>query len=128
MQAPFPGCRIGVPRKIHGLVLVLADWLFTTPTMIFQPASGLYLMHLMGLSPSAPWLMWSIALWALALCCWLPVVWLQMRLRDLAVAAQRSGMALDPRFWRYYRWWMALGFPALFAFLAVFYLMVAKPS
>src|SRR5690606_34419270 len=66
---------------------VIADWLFTTPTMVFQPASGLYLVHIMGLPLWAPWLLWSLALYALALGCWLPVLRLQLRLRDLAAAA-----------------------------------------
>jgi uncharacterized membrane protein len=108
--------------------VVWADWLFTAPTMVFQPASGLYLMHLMGLPVSTPWILRSLMLYGLALCCWLPVVWIQMKLRDLAVADSRQGIELGPRFWLYFRWWVVLGFPALFAFLAIFWLMVAKPA
>ncbi|WP_183443289.1 DUF2269 family protein [Pseudoduganella violacea] len=109
-------------------ILVMTDWLFTGLTMLFQPASGFYLAHLAGYPLHSRWLLWSIGLFLLALLCWLPVVWIQMRLRDLALAAAREHAPLPPRFWPYFRCWIALGVPALAAFLAVFYLMVAKPA
>lgn len=107
--------------------VVIADWIFTASTIILQPLSGWYLMHLMGLTMEARWIAWSIGLFALATACWLPVLWLQVRMRDVASAAATRGEPLPRRYWRYFAWWTALGFPALFAFLAVFYLMVAKP-
>ena len=66
-------------------------------------------------------------LFALAVLCWIPVVWLQMRMRDVAAAAARADEPLPAAYARYFRTWVALGFPALFAFLAIFYLMIAKP-
>lgn len=108
--------------------VVRADWLFTGTTAILQPATGLWLVHRAGFALSASWLAWSIVLYAVAIACWLPVVWLQMRLRDLAAQAARDGHPLPPAYWRCFRWWVALGVPALFAFLAVFWLMVAKPA
>jgi uncharacterized membrane protein len=62
-----------------------------------------------------------------AVACWLPVVWLQWRLRDLAREAARVCGALPPRCRRLFGWWVALGVPAFFALPAVFYLVVAKP-
>jgi uncharacterized membrane protein len=106
---------------------VIADWLFTATTIIFQPLSGYYLISLLGISWSARWISWSVALYVLAALCWLPVVWLQIRLRDLAVEAAGNGEPLPPLFWKLRRLWVGLGVPALFAFLAVFYLMIAKP-
>jgi uncharacterized membrane protein len=73
------------------------------------------------------WIVWSIALYVLAGACWLPVVWLQMRLRDLAAAAARDGTVLPAHYWRYFQIWVLLGIPAFIAFVAIFYLMVAKP-
>jgi uncharacterized membrane protein len=108
--------------------VVRADWLFTGTTAILQPATGVWLMQRAGFPLSASWLGWSIALYVLAIACWLPVVWLQMRLRDVAAQAARDGHPLPLAYWRYFRWWFALGVPALFAFLAVFWLMVAKPA
>ncbi|MES2977452.1 MAG: DUF2269 domain-containing protein [Pseudomonadota bacterium] len=109
-------------------LVVVADWLFTSTTAVFQPLSGLYMLHLMSLPYSTPWVRWSLILYGVAIACWLPVVWLQMRLRDLAGAAAERGEALPAAYWRYFRAWVALGFPAFFAFVAIFYLMVAKPS
>jgi uncharacterized membrane protein len=107
--------------------VVIADWLFTATTVVLQPLTGGLMMHLAGLSPGTPWLAWSIGLYALAVACWLPVMLLQMRMRDLAGAAAAHGVALPAAYWRAFRYWVALGIPAFFAFLAVFYLMVAKP-
>jgi uncharacterized membrane protein len=106
--------------------VVIADWLFTATTVVLQPLTGGLMMHLAGLSPGTPWLAWSIGLYALAVACWLPVVLLQMRMRDLAGAAAAQGVALPAAYWRAFRYWVALGIPAFFAFLAVFYLMVVK--
>ena len=108
--------------------VVRADWLFTATTMVIQPATGYYLAHLAGYPLNSRWIMWSLWLYLLAGACWLPVVWLQMRLRDVATAADAAGGPLPPRYWRYFRCWVALGIPAFFAFVAVFYLMVAKPA
>ncbi|RCW72530.1 DUF2269 family protein [Pseudorhodoferax soli] len=108
--------------------VVRADWLFTATTAVLQPLTGWWLMHLAGFPLAARWLHWSIALYVVAMACWLPVVWLQMRLRDVAAQALREGGPLPPLYWRYFRWWFALGVPALGAFLAIFWLMVAKPA
>jgi len=108
--------------------VVRADWLFTATTAVLQPLTGWWLMHLAGFPLAARWLHWSIALYVVAMACWLPVVWLQMRLRDVAAQALREGGPLPPPYWRYFRWWFALGVPALGAFLAIFWLMVAKPA
>ncbi len=67
--------------------VVRGDWLFTATTVVFQPLSGLYMMHLAGIPLTAPWIAWSWALYFLAGACWLPVVWIQIRMRDLAQRA-----------------------------------------
>ena len=108
--------------------LVTADWLFTTPTAIVQPLSGLAMVHLAGWPLGQHWLLVSLALYVLAGMCWLPVVWLQLRVRDLAVQALRDGTPLPPLAGRYMAWWFALGWPAFTAFVAIFFLMVVKPA
>jgi uncharacterized membrane protein len=107
---------------------VIADWLFTATTMVLQPLTGYYLTRLLGMPLTTHWIAWSFALYVLAGLCWLPVVWLQIRLRDLAREAAVAGRPLPRAFWRLRRIWVALGVPALLAFLAVFYLMIAKPA
>lgn len=107
--------------------VVRADWMFTAPTVIFQPLSGLYLMHLAGYPLSSTWIMWSIALYVLAGVCWLPVVWMQIRMRDMAEDASRHNDPLPPRYWRFLWIWTSLGVVAFVSLVIVFYLMVAKP-
>ena len=71
---------------------------------------------------------WSIALYLVAGAAWLPVVRMQIRMRDMASDALRSGAPeLPPSYWTYLRWWAALGVIAFLALVVVFYLMVAKP-
>lgn len=106
--------------------VVLADWLFTTPTVLFQPLSGLWMVHLLGLPLATPWVAASLALYALAGACWLPVVWLQIRMRELAATALAAGTPLPPTYRRLARIWFWLGVPAFAAMVAVVTLMVFK--
>ena len=108
--------------------VVRADWLFTATTVVLQPATGLWLASRAGLPLGTTWIAWSLALYAVAIACWLPVVRLQMRLRDVAARAHASGVALDADYWKPFRWWFALGVPALISFLVIFWLMIAKPA
>ena len=107
--------------------VVVADWLFTATTVVFQPLSGFWMVHWARIPWRGGWVGWSVALYALAAACWLPVVVLQMRMRDLASGAAASGVPLPAAYWRAFGVWVALGVPAFFAFVAVFYLMVVKP-
>ena len=108
--------------------VVQADWLFTTTTIVFQPLSGWYLARKVGYPLTAPWLLWTYVLYMLAGACWLPVVWIQMRMRDMAREAARAGTPLPSHFWRLFTIWFALGIPAFLALVVVFWLMVARPS
>jgi uncharacterized membrane protein len=108
--------------------VVLADWIFTTPAVIVQPLTGIAMLSMAGWPLDTPWIMWSIALYLLAGACWLPVVWLQVRMKRMADAALRDGAELPARYWRYARWWEGLGYPAFIAMIAVYFLMVNKPS
>ena len=107
--------------------VVIADWLFTATTAVIQPLSGFYLIHLAGFPLTSGWVLWSVALYVFAGACWLPVVWLQIKLRDMAALAVRDNTPLSPKYWRYMRYWVMLGIPAFVAFVVIFYLMVAKP-
>ena len=118
------------PRVIAAVVkyVVIADWAFTTPTVILQPLSGFYLLHLLGYPLTTRWIVWSVALFLLAGAAWLPVVWMQLRMRDMAAAAAGANAGLPASYWRYLRIWIALGIVAFVSLVAVFYLMVAKPA
>lgn len=106
--------------------VVLADWIFTTPTVIWQPISGLWMVYLLGLPLMTPWVMVSLSLYALAGLCWLPVVWLQIRMQKLAEKAVADGTCLPDLYWRMARWWFLLGIPAFTAMVLVVALMVFK--
>lgn len=106
--------------------VVRADWWFTTPAVIIQPLSGAAMIHFAGYSWGAPWIVWSLGLYLLAGACWLPVVWLQLRMAAMAEDAAAEQGELPPRYWRYERVWTALGLPAFAALLVVYWLMVHK--
>jgi uncharacterized membrane protein len=108
--------------------VVIADLIFTTPTIVLQPLTGFWLVHLAGFDMKSPWIAGSVALYLLAGACWLPVVWMQIRMRDMAVDAAQSRSPLPQQYWRYLSYWVALGVVAFFSLVVVFYLMVAKPS
>ncbi|SOD42543.1 DUF2269 family protein [Nitrosovibrio sp. Nv4] len=108
--------------------VVTADWAFTATTMVIQPLTGFYLVYLTGIPLTSRWIMWSTGLYLLAGACWVPVVWLQIRMHHLASHASRSESELPALYWRYFRLWIALGIPAFVALVIVFYLMVAKPA
>lgn len=108
--------------------VVRADWLFTTPAVFVQPATGLWLAHLAGYGIGDRWLTVSLLLYAVAGACWLPVVWLQIRMRDLAVAAATNGQPLPTAYHRALRCWFVLGWPAFGAVLVIFHLMVTRPA
>lgn len=108
--------------------VVLADWLFTTPTIIFQPLSGLWLAHLLNYPLTTPWIMLSLGLYLLAGICWLPVVGLQIQMRKLSAQALATQTELPAVYWRYAGYWFWLGVPAFMAMLLVVVLMVFKSS
>lgn len=108
--------------------VVLADWLFTLPAIVIQAATGLALARLMGYPLSRGWLAWSIALFVLAGGCWIPVVWLQIRMRNLLRASGKEGLPIPAAYRTYARLWFWLGIPAFAAVVFVFWLMVTKPK
>ena len=108
--------------------VVLADWLFTSPAIVVQAITGVALARLMGFPLTHGWVAYAIGLYCIAGLCWLPVVWLQMRMRDLARDSDSHGKPLASTYWIYARVWFWLGVPAFLSLVVVFWLMVAKPS
>jgi uncharacterized membrane protein len=109
-------------------IVVLADFLFTATAVVLQPVTGVWLAWYVGYSLWDGWIALSIALYLVTGAFWLPVVWIQMQLRDLAVAALRDKTPLPRRYHRLFWLWFAFGFPAFGAVAAIFWLMIAKPS
>lgn len=107
--------------------LVTADWLFIVTSALLQPIIGLALAYVAGWPLNQLWLLWSMGLFVLAGLCWLPVLWLQIRLRDMAVQALGAGTPMPALASRYMAIWSALAGLVLVSFVAIFFLMVAKP-
>ncbi|MFT3930331.1 MAG: DUF2269 domain-containing protein [Spongiibacteraceae bacterium] len=106
--------------------VVLADWIFTTPTVVFQPLSGLWLAHMLALPISTPWIAIALILYAIAGICWLPVVWLQIQMRNIAEISAKTSSELPAQYWQMARCWFWLGVPAFILMVLVVALMVFK--
>lgn len=109
-------------------IVVLADGLFTATAAILQPVTGLLLAHHAGWPLTEGWIVLSLVLYVGIGLFWLPVVFMQIRLRNLARAARNAGRGLPAAYDRLYRWWFAFGFPAFGAILVIVWLMLTKPS
>ena len=115
-------------RRFAARMTVRADFIFTLPAVILQPLSGLWLVWKVGFAWTDYWLVWTYALYALAGICWVPVVLIQIRMTQM-LDRQAGGEAIDQATYnRLFRWWFVLGWPAFGGLIAVFFLMVAKPS
>ncbi|WP_339915013.1 DUF2269 domain-containing protein [uncultured Brevundimonas sp.] len=110
-----------------GRIVVLADMVFTATAVVVQPLSGLGLVLLQGWSPFEPWLVVAYGLYGLVGLCWLPVVWIQIRMLRLAETAVRDGAPLPAAYHRLFAWWFVLGWPAFAGVMGIYVLMVAKP-
>ncbi len=113
---------------ITNRLVVLADWIFTTPTVIIQPVTGFLLLHTLSFDWGATWIVATLLLYAIAGGCWLPVVWLQIRMREISNHALANNEPLPPLYQRYRRLWFWLGVPAFNAMVIIVLLMVFKPT
>ena len=122
--------RSGDPRLIAHVsgIVVLADTVFTATAATIQPITGYLLARDLGWPLLSGWVSLSLALYVFVGLFWLPVVWMQIRLRDMARLAAAQGEPLPEAYHRLYRWWLAFGFPAFAAVLAIIWLMLTKPS
>jgi uncharacterized membrane protein len=122
--------RTGDVRLIAGVarIVVIADFLFTASAVIVQPLTGAWLAHIGGYPMLSGWIGSSLLLYILTGVFWLPVVWMQIRMRRLAEGAIRTQSALPAEYHRLFRLWFAFGFPAFGAVLAILWLMVTKPG
>lgn len=118
-------------REIEGIkfatrLVVVGDWAFTTPAGVIQIISGILLINELRLPVSEPWLLMALFLFAFAGVCWVPVVFLQVKMRDLAANAKKTE-DLPGSYWKLERRWVTLGALAFPSLIAVFWLMVVRP-
>lgn len=107
-------------------VVVVADAVFTATAVVVQPITGVVLAQMIGWPLTSPWIVASVVLYVVVGLFWLPVVWIQIRLRDLAREAAAAGTELPQTFDRLYRIWFACGIPAFLAVLVIVWLMLAR--
>jgi uncharacterized membrane protein len=107
--------------------VIIADWIFTATSVVAQPVTGALLAIEIGWRMSEGWIVLSLALYVFVGLLWLPVVWIQHKLRDLAREAAANGTALPERYHRLYRIWFISGFPAFAGVLAIVWLMISRP-
>jgi len=106
--------------------VVFADWLFTVPSGIVLPATGVAMVAIMRAAWTTPWIAAGVAFYAVAGLTWLPAAVLQLRMRRWSAAAQAQGGALPPDYHRAQRIWIALGVPSFLAAIATVAVMAAK--
>lgn len=108
-------------------IVVISDTVFTATAAVVQPITGYFLMREVGYALTDVWIAASLGLYVFVGIFWLPVVWIQIQLRNMAQVAADQGTALPQRYHRLYRIWFACGFPAFFAVMAILWLMLTKP-
>lgn len=109
-------------------VVVIADTLFTATAAILQPITGILLANAMGWPLSEGWILLSLSLYVVIGLFWLPVVWIQIQLRNMARLSAVDGTPLPERYHRLHRVWLACGFPAFAAVLIIVWLMLYRPG
>jgi uncharacterized membrane protein len=109
-------------------VVVVADALFTLTAVIAQPISGGLLMWQSDTLVTESWLVIAIVLYVVAGLFWVPVVFMQIEMRDLARRAVADGTPLPQRYFVLYSRWFAFGFPGFGSVALILWLMIAKPS
>ncbi len=107
---------------------VLADYLFTLPAVIIQPLSGAWLVWQSGFDWTDYWLMLTYGIYVFIGLCWLPVVWIQIQLKRILLGSVNNDTPLPPRYNKLFKIWFMLGWPAFIGLVAIFFLMVIKPT
>ncbi len=107
--------------------VVFADMLFTLTAVLLQPVTGGVLMMLSSTGFTERWLMASLALYAVAGLFWVPVIFMQIEMRDLARVAAAENQPLPPRYFALIRRWMLFGIPGFGSVMTIVWLMIAKP-
>ncbi|WP_029583889.1 DUF2269 domain-containing protein [Bradyrhizobium sp. URHD0069] len=109
-------------------IVVIADMLFTASAVALQPITGAMLMVQSATGLSERWLVTSLGLFVVAGLFWIPVVFMQIEMRDLARTAAAQHQPLPPRYFALFRRWFAFGIPGFGTVLAILWLMIAKPQ
>jgi uncharacterized membrane protein len=108
-------------------IVVIADMLFTASAVVLQPLTGGVLMALSGTALTERWLVTSLGLYVVAGLFWIPVIFMQIEMRDLARLAAAQQAPLPPRYFALFRRWFMFGIPGFGSVMVILWLMIAKP-
>jgi uncharacterized membrane protein len=109
-------------------IVVIADMLFTATAVMTQPVTGGILMMLSSTALTERWLATSLALYVVAGLFWIPVIFMQIEMRDLARAVAAQNAPLPPRYFALFRRWFLFGIPGFGSVMIILWLMIAKPQ
>ena len=126
LMAHFTGSAATIAAVAR--IVVTADFVFTATAVVLQPITGVALVWNVGYSLGDGWIVLSIILYLVTGAFWLPVVWMQMRMRVLAEQAATEGQPLPPAYHKLFWTWFAFGFPAFASVAGIFWLMIARPE
>lgn len=117
-----------LPEKLYAArSTVIADYIFTLPAVIIQPLTGLWLVWQGGFGWMDLWLTTTYGIYIIAGLCWLPVVWIQIKLKNILIECVKNGSKLPAQYHKLFKAWFILGWPAFIGLVIVFFLMVFKP-
>jgi uncharacterized membrane protein len=122
--------RSGDPHAIAHVAgtVVIADMLFTATAVVLQPVTGAWLAAIEGFPLTHGWLLLALGLYVLTGLFWLPVLWMQLKMRDLARLSVAEAKPLPALYHQLFDLWFACGIPAFAAVLAILWLMLSKPD
>jgi len=126
LMAHLSGDKAFIART--AATVVMADIVFILSAVVLQPVSGGILMALSGTSITEHWLLASIGLYAVAGLFWIPVIFMQIEMRDLARAAAVESRPLPKRYFQVFRRWFAFGIPGFGSVMVILWMMIAKPD
>jgi len=109
-----------------GKMVVWFDAWITTTAGVVQVVTGYALANLAGLSLADSWVWYSASLFILVGLLWLPVLWLQKQLRDMAQLSVVASTPLPDNHSRYYRWWLWMGVAGFAGMFMIALAMVTK--
>ncbi|WP_213735915.1 DUF2269 domain-containing protein [Bradyrhizobium sp. dw_411] len=122
--------RSGDPAFIArtATTVVIADMLFTLTAVVLQPVSGGLLMLLSATTLAEHWLVTSLGLYAVAGLFWVPVIFMQIEMRNLAQVAALRNQPLPRRYFSLFRRWFLFGIPGFGSVMIILWLMIARPQ
>ncbi|HMV41642.1 MAG TPA: DUF2269 domain-containing protein [Leptospiraceae bacterium] len=112
--------NVGTVRDVLKLV-ILADTIFTTPSVFLQLITGILLTEMIGLTFSK-WFWEVMGISLIVFVLWVRAAFIQLRLRKILEQENE----ITDKFHREMKIWFYLGIPSFSASMLIYYMMVFK--